>query len=74
MGGGAIGTTLAARLSSSEAKDVVLIESLDERVRQLRELADIQVVAGSGSNPGVLREAGLDDAEIARLRTVRAVA
>jgi len=64
VGGGEIGASLAARLSSSERKDVVLIESREERVRHLRELADIQVVLGSGSNPRVLREAGLDDAEM----------
>jgi trk system potassium uptake protein TrkA len=64
VGGGEIGLTLAERLSSSESKDVVLIESQAERVRDLRELADVQVVHGNGSNPRVLREAGLDDAEM----------
>jgi len=64
VGGGAIGATLAARLSSAENKDVVLIESQPDRVAELRELADIQVVFGSGSNPRILQEAGLDDAEM----------
>ncbi len=54
---------LAGRLSS-ESKDVVLIEASEERVRQLREAADIHVVHGSGSNPRVLAEAGLEDAEM----------
>ncbi len=63
IGGGDIGATLAERLSA-ESKDVVLIEASDERVRQLREAADVQLVHGNGANPRVLREAGLDDVEM----------
>lgn len=64
VGGGEVGATLAERLSSSESKDVVLIESSEARVRQLQELADIRAVHGSGSNPRVLQEAGLDEADM----------
>jgi trk system potassium uptake protein TrkA len=63
IGGGEIGATLAERLSA-EGKDVVLVESDAERVRELQAVADVQVIHGSGSNPGVLREAGLDDADM----------
>jgi trk system potassium uptake protein TrkA len=63
VGGGDIGATLAERLSA-ENRDVVLVEASEERVRQLREVADVQLVHGNGSNPRVLREAGLDDAEM----------
>ena len=63
VGGGDIGATLAARLSS-ESKDVVLIEANAERVRELREVADVQIVEGNGSNPRTLREAGLDEADM----------
>lgn len=63
IGGGDIGATLARRLAS-ERKDVVLVESDAARVPQLREAADVQVVHGNGSNPSVLRAAGLDDAEM----------
>jgi trk system potassium uptake protein TrkA len=63
VGGGDIGATLAERLVF-ENKDVVILESSADRVRQLREFADVQVVHGSGSNPRVLQEAGLDDADM----------
>ena len=63
VGGGDIGAMLAERLSS-ERKDVVVIEANEERVRELRERADVQVVHGNGSSPRVLRDAGLDDGEM----------
>ena len=63
VGGGEIGATLANRLSA-ENKDVVLIELSDERVRQLRDVADVQVIQGSGSNPRTLKDAGLDEADM----------
>ncbi len=63
IGGGDIGSTLAERLAA-EHKDVVVVESNEQRVRELREALDVQVVHGSGSNPRVLRAAGLDEAEM----------
>lgn len=63
VGGGDIGSILAERLAS-ERKDVVVVESSEERVRVLRESADVQVVHGSGSNPTVLLAAGLEEAEM----------
>ena len=63
IGGGDIGEILAERLAA-EHKDVVVVESSEPRVRELREALDVQVVLGSGSNPQVLRAAGLDEAEM----------
>ncbi len=63
IGGGDIGETLASHLAV-EGKSVVLVEANEARVRELNEAADVQVVHGNGANPRVLREAGLDDAEM----------
>ncbi|MFQ5515164.1 MAG: Trk system potassium transporter TrkA [Myxococcota bacterium] len=63
IGGGDIGATLCERLAV-EGKDVVVVEASEERVRHLREAADVQLVHGNGASPRVLREAGLDDAEM----------
>jgi trk system potassium uptake protein TrkA len=63
IGGGDIGSILAHRLAG-EGKDVSIVEVSEDRVRELRETADVQVVHGSGSNVSVLRAAGLDEAEM----------
>lgn len=63
IGGGDIGSILADRLAA-ERKDVVIVETNGDRVRELRESLDVQVIQGNGSNPRILREAGLDDAEM----------
>ncbi len=63
IGAGEVGFHIAKKLSS-EKKDVVLVERDDARARRVRELLDVQVVEGKGSNPEILREAGLGSAEI----------
>ncbi len=63
IGGGDIGATLCERLAA-ENKDVVLVDASEERLRLLREVADVQVIHGNGASPRVLRAAGLDDAEM----------
>ncbi len=63
VGGGEIGATLAEHLSR-ESKDVIVIEADEARVRELRDAADVSVVHGNGSNPEVLKAAGLDEAEM----------
>ena len=63
IGGGELGATLCARLSV-EGKSVVVVEANEERGRALNDSVDVQVVHGNGASPRVLREAGLDDAEM----------
>jgi trk system potassium uptake protein TrkA len=63
VGGGDIGAILAERLAA-EGKDVVIVESNEARVRELREALDVAVVLGSASNPKVLEEAGLSEADM----------
>jgi trk/ktr system potassium uptake protein len=63
VGAGEVGFHIAKKLSS-ENKDVVLVEINEERVRRVQQILDVQVIHGKGSSPSVLRQAGLESAEI----------
>jgi trk system potassium uptake protein len=63
VGAGAIGTHLAGRLSREE-QDVVLIEVDEVRAAELQESLDALVITGNGAGQAVLRDAGVEDAEL----------
>lgn len=63
MGAGEVGYNIASRLAS-ENKRVVVIDKDPEAVKRLAENLDIQVVTASGSNPKVLIDAGIKEADI----------
>ncbi len=63
VGAGEVGFHIARKLSQ-ENKDVVLVEINEERVRRVQQVLDVQVIQGKGSSPSVLRQAGLESAEI----------
>ncbi|MFH2009711.1 MAG: Trk system potassium transporter TrkA [bacterium] len=63
VGAGEVGRNIASRLSQ-EAKDVVLIDQDEQRIRAVREALDVQALVGSGSNPRVLTDAGIVNAEM----------
>lgn len=63
VGAGDVGFSLAKRLVS-ENKDVLVIEKEERKVRRLTDEINCQVITGSGSNPAVLKEAGIEKAEM----------
>ncbi len=66
VGAGEVGTYIADRLSSQD-HDVVLIEVDGTRFRQLEtemEGLDVLKVQGSGTDPEVLKEAGVEDTDL----------
>jgi trk system potassium uptake protein TrkA len=63
IGAGEIGFNIARKLSS-EDKDVILIDSSEERVKSAQECLDVRCILGKGSQPGILKEAGIDTAEM----------
>jgi len=63
IGAGEVGTAIATALSS-EGKDVVVIDRNEELLRALAEHIDVQILHGSGSNPSLLREAGVEGASL----------
>ncbi len=63
VGGGLVGSTLAERLSQS-GRDVVLIERDGELARRLMARLDVQVIEADGTLASVLRDAGIEKADV----------
>lgn len=63
IGAGEVGFHIASRLSA-EKKNVVIIDKSAESLQRVNERLDVQTINGSGSNPSVLEDADLREAEI----------
>ncbi len=63
VGGGLVGSSLAAKLSS-DGHDVVLVERNRELVRDLDERLDVQTICGNGTTVPVLRQAGIESCDL----------
>lgn len=63
IGAGEVGFHIAQRLAL-ENKEVVVIDHDEEALARVREHLDVQTIQGSGSNPRILKEAGIGEAEI----------
>ncbi|WP_433737958.1 Trk system potassium transporter TrkA [Pseudomonas putida] len=63
LGAGQVGGSLAEHLAS-EANDITVVDTDGERLRDLGDRLDIRTVAGRGSLPTILRQAGADDADM----------
>jgi trk system potassium uptake protein TrkA len=70
VGGGLTGTTLAARLAANR-HDVVVVEQNADHARRLSSELDVQVIEGDGASGRVLREAGIERADIVIAMTER---
>lgn len=63
IGAGQVGGTLAENLVG-EQNDIIVIDNNQERLRELQDKMDLQVVTGHGSHPDVLMKAGAEDADM----------
>lgn len=63
IGAGQVGGTLAENLVG-EQNDITLIDTDQEKLRELQDKMDLQVVTGYGSHPDVLTKAGAEDADM----------
>ena len=70
IGGGLTGTTLAARLAANR-HDVVVVEQNADHARRLASALDVQVIEGNGASGRVLRQAGIERADIVLAMTER---
>lgn len=63
IGAGEVGYHIAKKLSD-EKKDVVLIDKDPAKIRRISENMDVQAILGSGTSPRILRQAGIQEAEL----------
>jgi trk system potassium uptake protein TrkA len=63
VGAGKVGFNIAQMLSK-EDHDVVIIEKNEERLQIVEDHLDIQTIYGSGSDCGVLEEAGIQQSRL----------
>jgi trk system potassium uptake protein TrkA len=63
VGAGRVGQTLAEKLAR-DGHDVSLIEADEAKVRALAETLDVQLVEGNGATAPVLRQAGIEKANL----------
>jgi trk system potassium uptake protein TrkA len=63
IGAGEVGYHIAKQLSE-ENQDVVLIDKDPKRIKRIGENLDVQTFWGSGTSPQMLRDAGIEDADM----------
>ncbi|MBN1380841.1 MAG: Trk system potassium transporter TrkA [Deltaproteobacteria bacterium] len=63
IGAGEVGYHIAKKLSD-ESHDVFLIDKNIEKIRRINDNLDVQAFLGSGTSPQMLRNVGIDSAEL----------
>jgi len=63
VGAGEVGFHIAQRLSE-ENQDVVLIDLNPEQIKRVEDNLDVQAFPGSGTSPKILKDAGIEDADM----------
>jgi trk system potassium uptake protein TrkA len=63
LGAGRVGESVAESLAS-EANDITVIDTDPARLTALQDRLDLRGVTGNGIQPSVLREAGIEDADL----------
>ena len=63
LGAGQVGSSVAEGLVS-EQNDITVIDTDNQRLRDLQDRLDLRTVAGNAAHPSVLVQAGIEDADI----------
>ncbi|MDA0982294.1 MAG: Trk system potassium transporter TrkA [Proteobacteria bacterium] len=63
LGAGQVGASVAESLVS-EQNDITMVDIDGPRLRALQDRLDLRTVTGNASHPSVLREAGIEDADL----------
>ena len=64
LGAGQVGSTVATELAKEEANEITVIDINQQILSDLQDRLDIRTICGNGSYPGLLEDAGADDADM----------
>ena len=63
LGAGQVGSSVAESLVS-ERNDITVVDLDAQRLRALQDRLDLRTIVGSGAHPSVLKQAGIEDADL----------
>ncbi len=64
LGAGQVGSTVATELAKEESNEITVIDTNQQILQELQDRLDLRTIHGNGSYPGLLEEAGADDADM----------
>lgn len=64
LGAGQVGSTVATELAKEESNEITVIDTNQEILSDLQDRLDLRAICGNGSYPGLLEDAGADDADM----------
>ena len=64
LGAGQVGSTVATELAREESNEITVIDTNADILSELQDRLDLRTICGSGSYPGLLEDAGADDADM----------
>ena len=64
LGAGQVGSTVATELAKEESNEITVIDTNQQILSELGDRLDLRTIWGNGSYPGLLEDAGADDADM----------
>jgi len=64
LGAGQVGSTVATELAKEESNELTVIDTNQQILSELQDRLDLRTICGNGSYPGLLDDAGADDADM----------
>ncbi len=64
LGAGQVGFSVATELAKEESNEITVIDVEQSILSDLQDHLDLRTITGNGSYPGVLKQAGADDADM----------
>jgi trk system potassium uptake protein TrkA len=64
LGAGQVGSTVATELAKEESNEITVIDTDQQILSDLQDRLDLRTICGNGSYPGLLEDAGADDADM----------